>query len=119
LISWISLVDAALVETLGKYPFLAYGTDWLAFAHIVIAIAFVGPLRDPVRNVWVVQYGLLCCGLVLVFSAIVPHLRGLPWFWMFVDGSFGIAGAIPLLVILRDIRRLERSDTGAAVARPA
>jgi len=53
---------------------------------------------------------------VLVFSAIVPHLRGLPWFWMFVDGSFGVLGAIPLLVILRDIRRLERAD---AVARHA
>ncbi|SCF41963.1 hypothetical protein [Micromonospora mirobrigensis] len=34
---------------------MLYGTDWLAFAHLVLAVAFWGPLRDPVRNVWVVQ----------------------------------------------------------------
>ena len=32
---------------------------WLAFAHIVIAIAFVGPPRDPVRNVWVIELALI------------------------------------------------------------
>jgi hypothetical protein len=31
----------------GAYPFLAYGTDWLAFAHIVIAVFFIGPLVKP------------------------------------------------------------------------
>ena len=25
--------------------------DWLAFAHVVIAVAFWGPLRDPVKNI--------------------------------------------------------------------
>ena len=33
------------------YPFLLYSHDWLAFAHIVLAILFVGATRDPVRNV--------------------------------------------------------------------
>jgi hypothetical protein len=32
------------------YPFLAYGTDWLAFVHLVIAVAFVGPFFDPVPD---------------------------------------------------------------------
>jgi hypothetical protein len=40
-----------------RYPFLAYGTDWLAFAHIVIAVAFIGPYIDPVRNKWVITFG--------------------------------------------------------------
>jgi len=47
---------ALIVDGSGDgYPFIAYGTDWLAFAHFVIAIAFIGPWRDPVRNVWVVE----------------------------------------------------------------
>jgi O-antigen/teichoic acid export membrane protein len=58
---WVSRVHKALVVTDGRYPFLAYGTDWLAFAHLVLAIVFVGPWRDPVRNKWVIQFGLLAC----------------------------------------------------------
>lgn len=47
---WLQNVYAALVETNAKYPMLAYGYDWLAFAHIVIAMAFIGPLKDPAKN---------------------------------------------------------------------
>jgi hypothetical protein len=57
LAAWIVRVRDALVDTNPKYPFLAYGTDWLAFAHLVIAVAFIGPLRDPVRNVWIIERG--------------------------------------------------------------
>jgi hypothetical protein len=54
---WLSTVRDGLTETNRKYPFLAYGTDWLAFAHLVIAVAFIGPWRDPVRNRWVITLG--------------------------------------------------------------
>jgi hypothetical protein len=47
---WLQNVYAALLETNAKYPMLAYGFDWLAFAHIVIAMAFIGPIKDPVKN---------------------------------------------------------------------
>jgi hypothetical protein len=57
--SWIAKVQEALCDTGLRYPFLAYGTDWLAFAHLVLAIAFLGPLRDPVRNKWVLQFGVM------------------------------------------------------------
>jgi hypothetical protein len=50
---WLKDVYTALVETNTKYPMLAYGFDWLAFAHIVIAMAFIGPLKDPVKNKWI------------------------------------------------------------------
>src|SRR5512146_3288977 len=56
LVSWVERVNAGLQETYRLYPFMAYGTDWLAFAHIVIATAFVGVLRDPVRNLWVIEW---------------------------------------------------------------
>ena len=49
---WFARVRDAIVETNAKYPFVAYGTDWLAFGHFVIAIAFIGPWRDPVKNIW-------------------------------------------------------------------
>jgi hypothetical protein len=117
--TWIVQCRDTAADINVRYPYVFYGFDWLAFGVSVIGLLFLGALRDPVRNVWVVQFGLICCGLVLVFSSIVPHLRGLPWFWMFVDGSFGVLGAIPLGVILRDIRRLERSDAGAPVTRSA
>src|SRR5688572_29077435 len=41
----------AVQETNSKFPFLMYGYDWLAFAHFVIAIAFVGVIKNPVRNI--------------------------------------------------------------------
>src|SRR6058998_741531 len=39
---WLSKVREALAETNARYPFIAYGTDWLAFAHFVLALAFIG-----------------------------------------------------------------------------
>src|SRR4051812_36523462 len=56
---WILKVREGLHETNGKYPFMAYGTDWLAFGHFVIAVAFIGALRDPVRNVWLFSFGMI------------------------------------------------------------
>ncbi len=50
LLRWLLRVRDALTQTQTQHPFLFYGTDWLAFGHFVIAIAFVGALRDPVRN---------------------------------------------------------------------
>jgi hypothetical protein len=31
---WFLRVSNALADTNARYPFLAYGTDWLAFAHL-------------------------------------------------------------------------------------
>ena len=39
---WISRVQEGVSRAYGTYPFLQYGTDWLAFAHVVIGIAFLG-----------------------------------------------------------------------------
>lgn len=45
--TWLRRVHAGIVNTNRDYPFMAYGTDWLAFGHLVIVIAFFGPMRDP------------------------------------------------------------------------
>lgn len=49
---WIEVVYQALKATNLHYPFLSYGTDWLAFAHIMLAVLFIGPLKDPIKNKW-------------------------------------------------------------------
>ena len=51
LLPWVERVSEALNSTSTLYPFLAYGTDWLAFAHLAIAVVFIGPYVDPVRNI--------------------------------------------------------------------
>ena len=108
LLPWIERVSIALAATNGAYPFLAYGTDWLAFAHLAIAIAFIGPWIDPVRNKWVITFGLIACAGVIPLALIAGHARGIPFGWRMIDCSFGIFGALPLLVCRHSIQILER-----------
>jgi hypothetical protein len=108
LAGWISRVNDSVQNGYGQYPLLAYGTDWLAFAHIAIAVAFLGPLRDPVRNVWVVEFGMIACILILPWALIFGIVRHIPWFWMLIDMSFGIFGIIPLWFVHRDILSLSQ-----------
>ncbi len=46
---WVLLVGQGLEETDDAYPFIAYGTDWLAFGQIDTALFFLPAFRDPVR----------------------------------------------------------------------
>ena len=108
--AWIDQVRYGLAVSYHRYPWLAYGTDWLAFGHITIAIAFAGPIRDPVRNKWVVQFGMIACVLVIPLAAIFGPLRGIPLFWMPIDTSFGVIGIVPLILAYRHIRALEASS---------
>jgi hypothetical protein len=39
---WLLQTREALQDTAAEHPMLFYGTDWLAFGHFVIAIAFIG-----------------------------------------------------------------------------
>src|SRR3954464_12331418 len=109
LVDWIARVDRGIAETNDRYPFIMYGTDWLAFAHLVIAIAFWGPLRDPVRNVWVVQFGMIACAAVVPLALLAGTVRGIPWWWQLIDMSFGAVGIIPLLIAYRYIQKLAGS----------
>jgi hypothetical protein len=106
LVAWIDRVHRGLVETGKTYPFIAYGTDWLAFAHLVIAIAFVGPWRDPVRNIWVIEWGMICCVAIIPLALIAGPVRHLPFWWELIDMSFGVFGIIPLVLVRRMIKRL-------------
>lgn len=107
---WIATVRNGLQDTYAKYPFVAYGTDWLAFAHLVLAVLFLGPLRDPVRNIWVIKFGLIACVGVIPLAMICGPIRGIPFYWRLVDCSFGVFGFIPLWFCLRYARELEDTD---------
>lgn len=101
-------VLAAVKQVQQQYPFLLYGNDWLAFAHFVIAVAFIGVLRDPVRNLWIIEFGLIACAMVIPFALVMGGLRGLPLWWRCIDCGFGIIGAVPLLLCYTRIKKLEK-----------
>jgi hypothetical protein len=104
---WLLRVRDALAQTEAQYPFLFYGTDWLAFGHFVIAIAFIGALRDPVRNRWLFDFGLIACVLVIPYALIFGGVRGIPIWWRAIDCSFGIIGFVPLWFCRKWAKKLE------------
>ena len=112
---WILYLHRGLTEIHQKHHFIFYGTDWLAFGHIVIAIGFIGPLRDPVKNIWVIESGMIACVLVIPVAMIFGPIRGIPFFWRLLDCSFGVFRIIPLWLARNYIHRiiaLEQSAIG-------
>ncbi len=107
-VGWVDRMADALSDVDARYPFIAYGTDWLAFAHLVIAVVFIGPLIDPVRNIWVIQFGVIACVGVVPLALIAGSIRGIPLGWQLIDISFGVVGAVPAVIAWRLTRRLER-----------
>jgi hypothetical protein len=106
--NWLNQILDAVRETGDKFPYLFYGYDWLAFAHFVIAIAFIGPYKDPVKNKWVIEFGAISCLFIVPFALIAGHLRGIPFWWRLVDCSFGIVGLIPLGICHNKITEIEK-----------
>ena len=108
---WINSVYQAIHTTNNDFPFLSYGTDWLAYAHLAIAVAFIGPLKDPIKNIWVIQFGMIACLMIFPLAFIAGHIRSIPFYWQLVDCSFGVFGFILLYIIYRQIKKLERLKT--------
>lgn len=113
-IRWLLRVRETLVQTQADSRFLFYGTDWLAFGHFVIALAFVGALRDPVRNQWLYSFGMIACVLVVPFAFVFGGLRGIPVWWRLIDCSFGVLGFIPLWFCHKWTGELERERNAIA-----
>jgi hypothetical protein len=105
---WFLRIRDALAQTQAEHSFLFYGTDWLAFGHFVIAIVFIGALRDPVRNGWLFDFGLIACVLVMPYAFVFGGLRGIPIWWRLIDCSFGIFGFIPLWFCRKWTTELEK-----------
>jgi hypothetical protein len=103
---WLVKVQHGLDQTAAQHPFLFYGTDW-AFGHFMIALAFVGALRDPVRNSWLFTFGMMACVLVAPYAFVCGALRGIPLWWRLIDCSFGVFGLVPLWLCDRWAREVE------------
>jgi len=109
--NWISLVHRALEGMYQTYPFLAYGYDWLAFGHFAIAIAYLGAINDPVKNRWVIEFGMIACALIIPYTLIFGEIRGIPMMWRIIDMLFGIVGIVPLYIARKMTLRLEVART--------
>ena len=55
---WIAYVLLGLESTYATYPFIGYGTDWLAFGHLALAWLIAGAWFKPVERSWVLRYSL-------------------------------------------------------------
>jgi hypothetical protein len=106
--AWLGQIQNAVDDVSMRYPLLFLGTDWLAFGHIVIGLGFIGLLIDPLRNEWLITWGMIACALVLPWAWIFGAARGIPWWWRCVDSSFGFGGMIPLLLIRAYVNELKR-----------
>jgi hypothetical protein len=111
LTNWIQEVAKGVNKTYGDFPFIAYGTDWLAFAHLAIAVAFIGPWRDPIKNIWIIEFGLIACAGIIPLAFIAGYVRGIPFFWQLIDCSFGAIGALVLLAVYQKTKVLIRMSS--------
>jgi hypothetical protein len=105
---WIQKCAIAINRTDNNYPYLAYGYDWLAFAHIIIAVFFLGVIKDPVRNIWILEAGVIACILVVPLAFVAGYIRQVPIGWRLIDCSFGVFGLIPLIICIKYTDRLEK-----------
>jgi len=108
---WLNKVLVGVKNTSEDYPFIFYGYDWLAFAHLIIAVLFIGVYQHPVRNRWIVQWAMISCIGVLPLAFIAGTARGIPIYHILIDCSFGILGLIPLRIMQMKINRLKQFKT--------
>ncbi len=95
---WFVNVKQAVKYNHDTYPLMLYGYDWLGFSHFFIAMAFIGPLQDPVKNQWVVRWGMLVSGITILIALVAERFRDIPFFWSMIDALIG-AGALLILWI--------------------
>lgn len=113
-VTWLDRVVSAYKQVKATHPFLLYGYDWLAFAHFILALLFIGPYRDPVRNIWVIEFGMMACVLIIPFAFIAGSFRGIPPGWQLIDCSFGVFGILPLWRCHKLVRRLQKAAVANA-----
>ena len=107
---WLLTIYNAITDTNTRYPYLSYGTDWLAFAHLLLALLFIGPLKNPVKNIWVIEFGMMACVFIIPLAFIAGSIREIPVFWRFIDCSFGFICIIPLVIAYKSIKTLETAQ---------
>ena len=105
---WIKAVYEAVMST---PSIVLYGTDWLAFAHIIISIFFIGVYINPVRNKFIIEVGIIACLGVFPLAFICGPIRHIPFYHQLIDCCFGLLGLIQLLYIRKKIILIEQNET--------
>ncbi len=111
----ISLYIALLIAV-GIY--LLYGLDWLGYTHFLIALAFIGPWRDPIKNIWVIDFGIIVSLLILPVVFILGYQSEVPIWWSLIDYIFGVISAALLLYIKQQVNQLEAHITYQSMCTP-
>jgi len=111
---WLVRIQEVLTRTQIEAPFLFYGTDWLAFGHFAIAVAFIGAFRDPVRNEWLFTFGIIACLMIIPYAIVFGTVRGIPWWWRLADCSFGVFGLVPLVICRHYLKKIPAPGSVAA-----
>lgn len=103
---WIIKLNTTISQT---PDVMLYGTDWLAFAHIIISLFFVPVYFNPVKHKINLIIGMSACILVFPLAFICGHVRGIPFFHQIIDCCFGFFGFLFLSIIYRKINKLEKN----------
>jgi hypothetical protein len=104
---WILKVHESVMAT---PDVVLYGTDWLAFAHIVISLFFIPVYIHPVKYKLNIVVGMVACLGVFPLAFICGPIRGIPFFHQLIDCSFGVGGMILLYVVYKKINRLQETN---------
>ena len=106
--SWIKAVYGAVIST---PSIVLYGTDWLAFAHIIISLFFIGVYINPIKNKFIIDVGIIACLGVFPLAFICGPIRHIPFYHQLIDCCFGLLGLLPLLYIKAKIKLLENNSS--------
>ncbi len=106
--SFISTWISHLEEVINNSPVeMMYGTDWLAFAHIIIALFFIPVYQQPIQYQLNLKIGMLACVLIFPLAFICGPIRDIPFFHQIIDCCFGLFGFIYLKNINQNIESLK------------
>ena len=112
MVIWMQGVLEGLTATEKQYPFIIYGIDWLAYAHIVIAILFIGVHKDPIKNIWIIEWAMWSCVIIFPVAFIFGPIRNIPFEHQLIDCSFGVIGLLVLYFTRKKIKQLEHLPIG-------
>jgi hypothetical protein len=101
---WIETIYDAVKQT---PDVVLYGTDWLAFAHIIIALFFIPVYIDPIRYKANLIVAMIACGAVFILAFVCGPIRGIPFFHQLIDCAFGFIGFFPLWFVYKKVDQLE------------
>lgn len=104
---WIRQVKTAIDATPDE---VLYGTDWLAFAHIIISLFFLPVFGNPIKYKANVLIGITACAAIFPLAFICGPIRNIPFFHQLIDCSFGVGGILLLWYVYKNISILEKQQ---------